>query len=146
MGKLVSIPLNFLQKINRCLARYSLCAKTTNQPTNRAPNEPERPLWAQESIFGEKFGRFGARNPNFYGGEQKFWFPHNEKPPRHLVRFFSVGDGNKWAKNANIWPKITTKAYFRSNLAFFRPKILISTEGSKSFGTHIRPKTPSHLV
>ena len=27
---------------NRCLARYSPRAKTTNQPTNRAPNEPAK--------------------------------------------------------------------------------------------------------
>ena len=30
-------------KVNRCLARYSPRATATNQPTNRAPNEPARP-------------------------------------------------------------------------------------------------------
>ena len=30
-------------KVNRCLARYSPRATTTNQPTNRAPNEPAKP-------------------------------------------------------------------------------------------------------
>ena len=35
--------LKILYKVNRCLARYSPRAKTTNQPTNRAPNEPTRP-------------------------------------------------------------------------------------------------------
>ena len=30
----------FYYKVNRCLARYSLRATTTNRPTNRATNEP----------------------------------------------------------------------------------------------------------
>ena len=30
-------------KVNRCLARYSPCNTTTNQPTNRAPNKPAWP-------------------------------------------------------------------------------------------------------
>ena len=30
-------------KVDRCLARYSPCATTTNQPTNRAPNKPAWP-------------------------------------------------------------------------------------------------------
>ena len=32
-----------LHKVNRCLAIYSPRATTTNQPTNRAQNEPARP-------------------------------------------------------------------------------------------------------
>ena len=30
-------------KVNRCLARYSLRATTTNRPTNRAPKKPAWP-------------------------------------------------------------------------------------------------------
>ena len=56
-------------KVNRCLARYSPRATTTNQPTNRAPNGPARPgknakfgrSWAkndQKCIFWTNFGRF----------------------------------------------------------------------------------------
>ena len=30
-------------KVNRCLARYSPRATTTNRPTNRAPNKPAWP-------------------------------------------------------------------------------------------------------
>ena len=56
-------------KVNRCLARYNLRAMTTNQQTNRAPNEPARPLCAQESILWAKFGRFWAKNPNLYGSQ-----------------------------------------------------------------------------
>ena len=32
-----------INKVNRCLARYSLRAITTNQPTNRALNKPAWP-------------------------------------------------------------------------------------------------------
>ena len=35
--------IQIIDKVNRCLARYSLRAITTNQPTNRAPNKPARP-------------------------------------------------------------------------------------------------------
>ena len=33
---------------------------------------PKKPIWA-------KFDRFWAKNPNFYGSKQKFWYPHNGK-------------------------------------------------------------------
>ena len=45
-------------QVNRCLARDSLRATTTNQTTNRAPNDQARPICAQESIFWGKNGRF----------------------------------------------------------------------------------------
>ena len=45
----------------QCLARYSL--RATTPKTNRAPNEPARPVCAQESIFWAKFGLFGTKNP-----------------------------------------------------------------------------------
>ena len=35
-------------KVNRCLARYSPRATTTNRPTNRAPNEGAIPNFATE--------------------------------------------------------------------------------------------------
>ena len=61
------------KKVNRRLARYSPRATTTNQPTNRAPNEPERPG------KNAKFGPSWAKNPNFYWRKLKFCYPHNEK-------------------------------------------------------------------
>ena len=56
-------------KVNRCLARYSPRATTTNQPTNRAPNKPAWP------------------GPNsFFTGEIKSFVTHiMENQPRHLV-------------------------------------------------------------
>ena len=101
-------PNNDEHKVNRCLARYSPRATTTNQPTNRAPNEPARPLCAQESIFWSKNGRFRAKHPYYVGREQKFWYPHIGKPLRHLVRIvILVMHGGKWIRKANIWPKMT---------------------------------------
>ena len=54
--------------------------------------------------------------------------------------------GTKWAKNANIWPKMTKNAYFGPNLAVLGPKILILSGGSKSFGTHVTEKPHTHLA
>ena len=50
---------NNLDKVKRCLARYSLRAITTSQPTNRAPNEPARPgknanFWHNMAVLGQK--------------------------------------------------------------------------------------------
>ena len=44
-----------------CLARYSPRATTINQLTNTAPNEPARPICAQESISGDQKGTFSHR-------------------------------------------------------------------------------------
>ena len=62
---------NYCDKVNRCLARYSPCATTTNQSTNRAPNEPAQ---------NEQKCQFWAKNPNFSWRNQKFFYPHNGKP------------------------------------------------------------------
>ena len=105
--------------------------QNTNQPTNRAPNEPARPICAQESIFW-------GNNPNYFGKEQKFWYPIIRKPLKHLVLIvLLVGHGIEWIRKANIWPKMTKNPYFGHNLAVFGPKILIFTGGRKTFGTHI---------
>ena len=53
---------NYLHKVNRCLARYSPRATTTNQPTNRAPIEPARTKCAQESIFFRETAAFVKTN------------------------------------------------------------------------------------
>ena len=70
----------FKHKVNRCLARYSPLATTTNQMSwqGQAQNE-------QKCHFRAKFGLFWAKNPNFYWRNQKFCHPHTENPPRHLV-------------------------------------------------------------
>ena len=47
---------NKYHKVNRCLARYTPRATTTNQSTNRAPNEPAPPgpKWTKMPIWGKK--------------------------------------------------------------------------------------------
>ena len=98
---------DYLHKVNRCLARYSRRATTTNKPTNSATNDPARSICDNESIFLSKNGSFWAKHPNFFcegakilvhtyhktrpnpnfsGKKQKFCYPHYGKPPRHLVR------------------------------------------------------------
>ena len=96
---ILSSPLHN-HKVNRCLARYSPRATNTNQSTNRAPNEPAQ---------NEQKCQFWAKNPNFSWRNQKFCYPHNGKPPRHLVRIvFWSGIEKKGkkcqylTKNANI--------------------------------------------
>ena len=48
--------LQFIHKVNRCLARYSPRATTTNRPTNRALNKPAWPgqNWPKMPILGKK--------------------------------------------------------------------------------------------
>ena len=52
-------------KVNRCLAQYSLRATTTNQPTNRAPNEPAR--LGKNANFGPNVVVLGQKVPIFTG-------------------------------------------------------------------------------
>ena len=89
-----------------------------------------------------------GQDPNIHGRRQKFWYPHNGKKTTEAPCLYCilVRHGTKWAKNTNIWPKMTKNANFGPNLAVFRPKILILTGGSKSFCTHITEKPPGQLV
>ena len=41
--RILKVAFLLFDKVNWCLARYSLRATTTNQPTNMAPNKPARP-------------------------------------------------------------------------------------------------------
>ena len=70
-------------KVNRCLARYSPRAKTTNRSfnSNRAPNKPAwpGPIWPKMPILGQIWSFLG-KNPFFYWRNQKFCYPHNGKP------------------------------------------------------------------
>ena len=104
-----------------------------HQPTNqqkRAPNEPARPICAQESVFWGKNGRFGAKHPNYFVREQKLWYTHIRKPLSHYVRIIS-------------WSAMGPN---RPNLDHFGPKILILTGGGTSFGSHVTEKPPKHLA
>ena len=43
-------------------------------------NGPKMPIFGQKSEFWAKFGKFRAKNPNFYGRKNFFWYQHNGKP------------------------------------------------------------------
>ena len=55
---------NATYKVDRCLARYSPRATTTNRPTNRAPNEPARPgqKWTKMPISGQIWSFLGKKS------------------------------------------------------------------------------------
>merc|ERR1711952_252194 len=91
-------------KVNRCLARYSPRATTTNM----APNEP---AMDKNANFGPNLVVFGQKIL-FFTGENKSFVNHiTENPPRHLIHIvFLVGHWTKCAKNGNIWPKMTKNA------------------------------------
>merc|ERR1711884_870734 len=94
-----------LYKVKRCLARYSPRATTTNQPTNRAPNEPARP--GKNANFGPNLVVLGQKILIFTG-EIKSFVPHiMENQPRHLVRIgFWSGMGRNVQKMAIFGPKL----------------------------------------
>ena len=98
-----NILTNLQNKVKRCLARYNPRASTTDQPTNRAPNESARPFY--------------AKNPSFYRRKQKYWYPHNGKHLGNLYALFfgraldQMGQkcqfwanfGHFWAPNPIFW-------------------------------------------
>ena len=49
-------------KVNRCLARYSPRATTTNRPTNRAPNACPGPNWPKMPILGQIWSFLGTKS------------------------------------------------------------------------------------
>ena len=65
----------------------------------------------------------------------------NHISENHLDNSFAalslVGHGIKWARKANIWPKMTNNPNFGPNLAFLAPKILILGGESNTFSTLI---------
>ena len=74
-------------KVNRCLARYSPRAATTNWPTNRALNKPAwpGPNWPKMPILGQIWSFLGKKS-FFFTGEIKSFVTHiTENQPRHLV-------------------------------------------------------------
>ena len=90
-----------IYKVNRCLARYSPRATTTNQMSRQGLAQNE-----QKCHFRAKFGLFWAKNPNFYWRNQKFCHPHTENPPRHLVHIGFWSDiGQNVQKMAIFGPK-----------------------------------------
>ena len=76
----------YFDKVDRCPAIYSLRVKPNNTPTEHQMGQ--QGLYAQESIFWGKNGRFRAKHPNYFEREQNFWYPHIRKPTRHVIQKF----------------------------------------------------------
>ena len=116
-------------KVNRCLARYSPRATTTNRPTNRALNKPAwpGPNWPKMPILGQIWSFLGKKS-FFLSWEIISFVTHiTENPPRHLVhivfwsgigqnvqkcQYLAQNDqkcifwtkfGRFWAKNPNLY-------------------------------------------
>jgi len=76
------------------------------------------------------FGRFWAKYPDFYGREQKFWYPQNGKPPRQLVRIVCCsGIGSNGLK----MPIFGQKCQFWANFFCFWAKNPIFGGWNKTF-------------
>ena len=99
-------------KVNRCLARYSPRATTTNRPTNRALNKPAwpGPNWPKMPILGQIWSFLGKKS-FFLQENSKVLLPKITKPTEPpCSHWFLVGHWTKCEKNGNIWPKMTKNA------------------------------------
>ena len=90
------------------------------------------PKLTKNADFGPNFGRFWAKNPNFYGSKKKFWYQHNRKPPRQLVCIVFGQALDQMGQNADIWPKMPVLGQI---WPFLGPKSNFLGAGSKTFGT-----------
>ena len=123
-------------KVDRCLARYSPRTTTTNQPTNRAPNEPARSVCAQESMFWGKKGCFWAKHPNYLEGSKSSGTHLSENHQGTSFAFF----GRAWhrmKKKGQYLAQNGQQCTFVVKFVRFWAQILIFWRGGKSFGTHI---------
>ena len=96
-----------INKVNMCLARYSPRATTTNQPTNRALNEPARPgaKLTKMPILGQIWSFLGRKSE---GKIKRFVTYITKNPPRHLVRIgFWSGMGGNGTKMPIFGPKLS---------------------------------------
>ena len=82
-----------------------------------------------------KFGRFGAKNPNFSGTSKSFGTHITEHHLGTLIALFFDGHGTKWTKNANIWPKMSILGQIWLLLAKYP---FFWGEGVKLWYPHIR--------
>ena len=80
-------PERHLNKVNRCLARYSPRATTTNRPNNRAPKKPAwpGPNWPKMPILGPIWSFWGKKSFFFTWEIISFVTHITENSPRHLV-------------------------------------------------------------
>ena len=99
-----------IQKVGRRSIVRAACASTNNQLTDRIANEPTRPLFTKNGhkclFWGNNMAVLGPNILIFQVGANVLVPTYQKK---HLGTFFAlflVGHRTKWAKNANIWPKM----------------------------------------
>ena len=96
-------------EVKRGLVRYSPRATTTNQPTNRAPNELSR-LMCRKSIFWGRNSRFWAIHPYFIGREQSFGtnISENHQPPFTFFywAWHQMGQKGQYLARNDFWGQI----------------------------------------
>ena len=79
--------------------------------------------------FGPNLAVFGPKILIFMGVSKKFWYQHNRKPPRQLVRIvFWSGIRSNGPKNADIWPKMPVLGQI---WPFLGPKSIFWGQGVK---------------
>ena len=62
--------------------------------------------------FGPNLVVFGQKILIITGEIKSFGTHIRENPPRHLVHIGFWSGIEQWAKNANIWPKLTKNAFW----------------------------------
>ena len=113
--------LSIIHKVERCLERYSPRTTTTNQQTSRAPNDPARPICAQESIFWGKDGCFWAKHPYYFWRERSGTYILENHSGTSFALFF----GRAWDQmdHKGLWlAQNDQKCIFFAKICCFRRK------------------------
>ena len=121
----ITVFIMLRNKVNRCRARYSPRATTTNRPTNKELNKPAwpGPNWPKMPILGQiwSFWALGQKILISTGKIKSFVTHITENPPRHLVHIvFWSGIGQNVPKMAIFgpkWPKMHILTKFGDFLA-----------------------------
>merc|ERR1711973_977936 len=89
-------------KVNRCLARYSPHATTTNRPANRAPKKPAwpSPYQPKMTILGQIWSFLGKKS-FFLLEKSKVLLPTKRKT--HLGTLFTLVFGQALDKMCKKW-------------------------------------------
>ena len=95
-------PVGIYKKVNRCLARYSPRATTTNRLTNRALNKPAWPgqNWPKMPVLGEIWSFLGKKS-FFLQEKSKVLLPTKRKT--HLGTLFTLVFGRALDKMCKKW-------------------------------------------
>jgi len=84
----------------------------TNPPTGHLLSRQGLAKLNKNASFGPNLVVLGQKIVIFTREIKSFVTHITENPYPPSLHLFLVGHGTKWAKNANIWPKMTKNAYF----------------------------------